>query len=83
MLPMAAATPDLALGLPRRQGRPMVGGYSGEEWSTLRKRGREIVHRARDPEVCLRLMWEKVGEFFNSAARRANLEGAWMGRSPR
>lgn len=79
MPPMAAGAPDLALGHAQREDRPVVGGYSGQEWSTLRRRGREILRRARDPEACLRHMRDKVSKFFNSELGKGDLKVAMAG----
>lgn len=41
-----------------------VGGLSSEEWSTFKRRGRDILRRARDSKGCLRRMRSKADAFF-------------------
>lgn len=52
-----------------------MGDLSGEEWCALKRRGREILRRARDPEVCPSRLRVKAAEFFNSAPVREELNG--------
>lgn len=51
-----------------------MGGLSGEEWSTFKRRGREILRRAKDPEGCLRRLRGKAGDFFKLVPAGAELK---------
>lgn len=52
-----------------------MGGLSGEEWSTFKRRGREILSRARDQEGCLRRLREKAEAFFKMDPVAAKSKG--------
>lgn len=54
-----------------------MGGLSGEEWSTFKRRGREILRRARDQKGCLRRLREKADAFLRLDPVAAKSKGDW------